>query len=78
MEEVTTNEVVVVVLVVAVVMVVTLGSESCRSDVFLICCFSSASVLNALTAIGTSCRRWLERCAVTMISVSARSDASCA
>ena len=32
---------------------VTLGRESCRSDVFLICCFSSASVLKALTAIGT-------------------------
>ena len=47
---------------------VTLGSVSWRSLAFLICCFSSASALNAETAIGTSCRLSAWRCAVTMIT----------
>ena len=47
---------------------VMLGSVSCRSDELLICCFSSAAAVNALTAIGTSCRLCDVRCAVTTMS----------
>ena len=46
----------------------TLGRVSCRSLAFSICCASSASAENALTAIGTSCRLCAWRCAVTTIS----------
>ena len=47
----------------------TLGRVSCRSLAFSICCASSASLSNALTAIGTSCSDWFWRCAVTMMTL---------
>ena len=45
----------------------TFGTLSCRSVAWSICRRSSASPLNAATAIGTSMRFSSRRCAVTMM-----------
>ncbi len=47
----------------------TLGRVSCKSLAFSICCASSASWVNALTAIGTLCSDSARRWAVTTMTL---------